>query len=106
MRSVVALLLALCVLAPGICPAQKILSSSELRELEVKVENQLNSYWRLHLAEQEAEADRSPERVAHFREAKRKAYETYMELNVQLKKAQLDRREYLKRQDQDRETYR
>jgi len=106
MRRVASLLLALCLLAPGLACAQKTLSLDELRALEIKVEKQLTTYWHLQMLEQEALADGSPERAEDFRRSKLKTYETYMELNAQLKKAQMDRREYEKRQDKEKDTYR
>ena len=104
-RKLIATFLALSLLGAGAAWSQ-VFSRDQLRELETKVEAQLNAYWRLQLAEQEAVADGSPDRAASFREAKLKAYNAYMDMNARLKKAQLDRREYEKRQDGSNDVYR
>jgi hypothetical protein len=79
--------------------AQTRLTSDQLDELAAKVQTQRNAYWRFQEAEQEAQADQSPERAALYHEAKIKAYEAYMDLSAQLEKAKLEYREQHKQQD-------
>jgi hypothetical protein len=89
----------------GAALAQGRMTSGALQELKNKLDDQRNAYYRLELAEREAQEDGSAERAAVFRQAKDKANEAYQALNAQLKQAEMEKRAQDARQAQQNPDY-
>ncbi len=81
----------------GAALAQKRVTSDYLLELQSKLQTQRDAYYRLEMAEKDASADGSPEKAELFRKAKDKAYNEYVALNAEFKKAEMEKREYERR---------
>jgi len=78
----------------GAALAQRRVTSDMIRELQNKVEMQRDAYYRFDTAEKDALADGMNERADAFHKAKQKAYETYVSLSAELKKAEGDKDAY------------
>jgi hypothetical protein len=89
--------LALLALLAGPALAAQRITSGDLEWLAERAGNKRSAWVRLDQAEREAQAEGSPERAEAFRAAKARAFEAYVELDKELRRAKATKAEQDKR---------